>query len=61
MQNGPDGAVIMSSTNGLVGTGFAGSHLGTGSNPERGFKGGIAPNQVIARSELEVHREMFTE
>ena len=24
-------------------------------------KGGIAPNQVIARSEFEVHREMFTE
>ena len=24
-------------------------------------KGGIAPNEVIARSELEVHREMFTE
>ena len=23
--------------------------------------GGIAPNQVIARSELEVHREMYTE
>ena len=23
--------------------------------------GGIAPNQVIVRSELEVHREMFTE
>ena len=23
--------------------------------------GGIAPNQVIARSEFEVHREMFTE
>ena len=23
--------------------------------------GGIVPNQVIARSELEVHREMFTE
>ena len=24
-------------------------------------EGGIAPNQVIARSELEVHRQMFTE
>ena len=24
-------------------------------------KGGIAPNQVIARSELEVHREIVTE
>ena len=23
--------------------------------------GGIAPNQVIARSEFEVHRQMFTE
>ena len=23
--------------------------------------GGIAPNEVIARSEFEVHREMFTE
>ena len=23
--------------------------------------GGIAPNQVIARSEFEVHREMYTE
>ena len=24
-------------------------------------QGGIAPNQVIARSEFEVHRQMFTE
>ena len=24
-------------------------------------KGGIAPNQVIARSEFEVHREIVTE
>ena len=24
-------------------------------------EGGIAPNQVIARSEFEVHRQMFTE
>ena len=23
--------------------------------------GGIAPNEVIARSEFEVHRQMFTE
>ena len=23
--------------------------------------GGIAPNQVIARSEFEVHRQMYTE
>ena len=30
---GPDGALVMSSANGL------GSHLGTGSNPERAFKG----------------------
>ena len=33
---GPDGAVVMSSANGLVGTG---SYLGTGCNPERDFKG----------------------
>ena len=26
-----------------------------------GPKGGIAPNQVIARSEFKVHRQMFTE
>ena len=25
------------------------------------LKGGIAPNQVIARSELEVHRHIYTE
>ena len=25
------------------------------------FSGGIAQNQVIARSEFEVHRQMFTE
>ena len=25
------------------------------------IQGGIAPNQVIARSEFEVHRQMFTE
>ena len=28
---------------------------------KRGAYGGIAPNEVIARSEFEVHREMFTE
>ena len=28
---------------------------------ERPGTGGIAPNQVIARSDFEVHREMFTE
>ena len=33
-----DGAVVMSSANGLVGTG---SYLGTGSNPERVFKGPV--------------------
>ena len=27
----------------------------------RSAYGGIAPNQVIARSEFEVHRQMFTE
>ena len=25
------------------------------------FVGGIAPNQVIARSEFEVHRQMYTQ
>ena len=31
-------------------------------SPKSGpVEGGIAPNQVIARSELEVHRQMFTE
>ena len=25
------------------------------------FIGGIAPNQVIVRSELEVHRQIYTE
>ena len=30
------------------------------SNSQR-VKGDIAPNQVIARSEFEVHREMYTE
>ena len=27
----------------------------------QGLNGGIAPNEVIARSEFEVHRQMFTE
>ena len=27
----------------------------------KSLQGGIAPNQVIARSEFEVHRQMFTE
>ena len=29
--------------------------------PNLAILGGIAPNEVIARSEFEVHREMFTE
>ena len=45
----PDGAVAMSSANGLVGTG---SHLGTGSNPVRVFKGPMGRCKATTHSSL---------
>ena len=54
---GPDGAVVMSSANGPVGTGFA-SH--TGSNPERVFKGPMGRCMATTLSSLSLTSNRVT-
>ena len=54
---GPDGAVVISSANGLVGTG---SYLGTGCNPERVFKSPMGRCKATTHPSLSLTSNRFT-